>query len=77
MFTIQFYTGGQHEGGENRVATYPVDYVGSFLIDGKCIKINNLWRHNNIAAGDDLVLVLEETKEKNHYHVLTSGARSE
>eukprot|EP00961_Rhodomonas_salina_P103215 1388324-Rhodomonas_salina.1 len=26
--------GGQHEGGENRVATYPVDYVGSFLIDG-------------------------------------------
>jgi hypothetical protein len=66
------------QGGENRVATYPVDYVGSFLIDGLCIKINNLWRHENIAAGDDVGLVLTETTdaERSIMHVLTSGARA-
>lgn len=70
--------GGQHEGGENRVATYPVDYVGSFLIDGKCRKLNNLWRHQNIAAGDDVVLVLKKTteRERSLVHVLTSGSRA-
>eukprot|EP00961_Rhodomonas_salina_P099849 1342993-Rhodomonas_salina.1 len=70
--------GGQHEGCGNGVATYPVDYVGSFLIDGKCRKLNNLWRHMNIAAGDDLVLELRKTtdKERSLVHVLTSGSRS-
>jgi hypothetical protein len=70
--------GGQHEGGVDRIATYPVDYVGSFLIDGKCIKLNNLWRHLNVAAGDDLGLVLKQTSihEKSLLHVLTSGSRS-
>jgi hypothetical protein len=71
--------GGQHEGGgNNNVATFPVDYVASFLIDGKCIKLNNLWRHHSIAAGDDVVLVLKKTTyaERNLVHVLTSGSRA-
>lgn len=72
--------GGQHQGGENRVATYPVDYVGSFLIDGLCIKLNNLWRHQNIAAGDDIGLVLTQTDasagENCITHTLTSGSRA-
>lgn len=70
--------GGQHEGGAGRIATYPVDYVASFLIDGKCRKLNNAWRHINIAAGDDLVLVLKRTQahERSIVHVLTSGARA-
>lgn len=70
--------GGQHEGGENNIATYPVDYVASFLIDGKCRKLNNLWRHHNIAAGNDLALVLRQTSPDLHsiVHVLTSGART-
>lgn len=49
-----FFAGGQHQGGENRVATYPVDFVASFLIDGKCIKINNLWKKSNISAGQEV-----------------------
>ena len=37
--------GGLHQGGYGRIATHnAVDYVGSFLIDGKARKINNLWR---------------------------------
>ncbi len=70
--------GGQHEGGNNNVATYPVDFIASFLIDGKCRKLNNLWRHSNISAGDDVVLVLRKTDPhmKTIQHVLTSGARA-
>lgn len=70
--------GGQHEGGNNRIATYPVDFVASFLIDGKCRKLNNLWRHSNISAGDDVGLVLKKTteNEKSIMHVLTTGGRS-
>lgn len=71
--------GGTHEGGAT-VATYPVDYVASFLIDGKAIKINNLWRNSDIAAGDDLILVLKKTSasrgERNLLHVLTSGPQT-
>lgn len=70
--------GGQHQGGQNNIATFPVDYVGSFLIDGKARKLNNLWRHGHIAAGDDLVLVLRKTNQsmRNLVHVLTSGSRA-
>lgn len=69
--------GGQHE-GQYGPSNNPVDYVASFLIDGKCIKTNNLWRELNISCGDDLILLLQETNsyQKHITHVLTSGSRS-
>jgi hypothetical protein len=50
--------GGQHEGSSTRVVTNAVDYVSSFAIEGKLIKVNNLWKSCDVYEDDDLVLAL-------------------
>ena len=53
--------GGQHEGKRTAVI-YPVDYVSSFAVQGKLLKVNNLWRNHHAASGCHLVLELAETR---------------
>ena len=53
--------GGQHEGKRSAVI-YPVDYVSSFAVQGKLLKVNNLWRNHHAASGCHLVLELAETR---------------
>ena len=52
--------GGQHQGVINKSVTWPVDFVTSLLIDGKAINMVNFWKHEDINAGDDLMLYLED-----------------
>lgn len=54
--------GGQHQGIVNKAVTWPVDLVTAMVIDGKVINLVNFWRQDNISAGDDLLLYLEERK---------------
>lgn len=37
-----------------------MDFVTALVIDGKAINLANLWRQDDISAGDDLVLYLED-----------------
>ncbi len=48
--------GGLQEGG--RVVTYGSDYVSSFAIEGKILKINNYWKACDVYEDDDLVFAL-------------------
>jgi hypothetical protein len=50
--------GGQHEGSRTRVVTNAVDYVSSFAVEGKLLKVNNLWKACDVYEDDDLVLSL-------------------
>lgn len=52
--------GGQHQGLAYKSVTFPVDFVTSMVIDGKCSNLVNFWRLFDISAGDDLILFLED-----------------
>ena len=54
--------GGQHE-GKNTPVTNPVDYVTSFAVAGKLLKVNNLWRSFNLQGDSHLVLEVTRTPE--------------
>ena len=72
--------GGQHEGSKTRVvSTNAVDYVSSFAIEGKILKMNNIWRAYDVNENDDLVLALRymPPQSASHIHfVLSSSTRS-
>ena len=50
--------GGQHQKNSGPIATWPVDYVTTQVVDGKVQNMTNIWRHKDIGAGDDLILRL-------------------
>ena len=50
--------GGQHQKNSGPIATWPVDYVTTQVVDGKVQNMTNIWRHKDISAGDDLILRL-------------------
>lgn len=50
--------GGQHEGSKTRVVTNAVDYVSAFAVEGKLLKVNNLWKTCDVDEDDDVVLAL-------------------
>ena len=50
--------GGQHEGSKTKVVTNAVDYVSTFAVEGKILKINNLWKTCDVYEDDDLVLAM-------------------
>lgn len=54
--------GGQHQAanGNRGGVVGPVDFVTSLNVDGKCINMANFWKHNDINAGDDLMLIVTE-----------------
>jgi hypothetical protein len=52
--------GGQHE-GKNTAVTFPVDYVSTFAVAGKLLKVNNLWRNSNVSGDSELVLELVQS----------------
>ena len=52
-------TGGQHQ-GSNSPVTWPVDFVTAMVIDGKVINLVNFWKHDDINAGDDLIMYVED-----------------
>ena len=52
-------TGGQHQ-GSNSAVMWPVDFVTAMVIDGKVINLVNFWKHDDINAGDDLMLYVED-----------------
>ena len=65
--------GGQHEGGMSPVQ-WPVNFVISLTLDGKEANMVNIWHHQEINSGADLVLRLKrmplpKTKKYtlNHY----------
>lgn len=71
--------GGQHEGSKHRVvSTNAVDYVSSFAVEGKILKMNNLWRGFDVNENDDLVLSLRfmPPQQSNLQFVLSSSNRS-
>lgn len=70
--------GGQHEGSKTRVVTNAVDYVSSFAVEGKILKMNNLWRAFDVNENDDLVLALRymPPQQSNLQFVLSSSNRS-
>lgn len=72
--------GGQHEGSKTRVvSTNAVDYVSSFAVEGKILKMNNLWRAHDVNENDDLVLALRYMPPQTTSHiqfVLSSSNRS-
>ena len=70
--------GGQHEGSKTRVVTNAVDYVSSFAVEGKILKLNNLWRAHDVNENDDLVLALRymPPQQSNLQFVLSSSNRS-
>jgi hypothetical protein len=71
--------GGQHEGSKTRVvSTNAVDYVSSFAVEGKILKMNNLWRGYDVNENDDLVLALRymPPQQSNLHFVLSSSNRS-
>ena len=49
--------GGQHQGSEAPV-TYPVDFVTTLGVGGRMENLVNLWREQDVSAGDDLILHL-------------------
>lgn len=71
--------GGQHEGSKTRVVTTnATDYVASFAVEGKILKMNNLWRAYDINENDDLVLALRymPPQQSNLLFNLSSSNRS-
>jgi hypothetical protein len=72
--------GGQHEGSKTRVvSTNAVDYVSSFALEGKILKMNNIWRAYDVNENDDLVLALRYMPPRTTSHiqfVLSSSNRS-
>lgn len=60
--------GGQHQGVNFKSVTWPVDFVTSCLIDGKCTNLMNFWRQYDLHAGDDLMLFLQD-KPTTEYHL--------
>ena len=50
--------GGRHEGSATRVVTNSTDYVSAFAIEGKLLRVSNLWRMSEVNENDDLVLEL-------------------
>jgi hypothetical protein len=71
--------GGQHEGSKTRVVTTnATDYVSSFAVEGKILKMNNLWRAFDVNENDDLVLALRymPPQQSNIHFVLSSSNRS-
>jgi hypothetical protein len=58
-FSAPKKTGGQHQ-GSNSPVTWPVDFVTAMVIDGKVINLVNFWKHDDINAGDDLMLYVED-----------------
>lgn len=65
--------GGTHE-LSNSPATWPVNFVGTLVIDGKEANINNYWYNHDVAAGDDVCLRLKPMPIRdvqytlNHYY---------
>jgi hypothetical protein len=51
--------GGQHQGSSSPV-TWPVDFVTAMVVDGKVINLVNFWKHDDINAGDDLIMYVED-----------------
>lgn len=51
--------GGQHQ-GSNSPVTWPVDFVTAMVVDGKVINLVNFWKHDDINAGDDLMMYVED-----------------
>jgi hypothetical protein len=71
--------GGQHEGSKTRVVTTnATDYVASFAVEGKILKMNNLWRAHDINENDDLVLAMRymPPQQSNLLFNLSSSNRS-
>lgn len=50
----------------NRPDQYPVDYVTSLLLDGKCQNMINIWKKADVHAGDSMILVLRRSKPKQY-----------
>ena len=50
--------GGQHQGSEAPV-TYPVDFVTTLGVGGRMENLVNMWREQDVSAGDDLVMHLK------------------
>lgn len=50
--------GGQHEGSRTKVVSNAVDYVSAFAVEGKLLKVNNLWKACDVFEDDDVVLSL-------------------
>ena len=51
--------GGQHEGSSSAV-TFPVNFVSTFLVDGRVDNLVNIFSGCNISSGDDLIMKLEK-----------------
>jgi hypothetical protein len=62
--------GGQHEMSSG-AATWTTSAISTLVIDGKEANVVNIWHHEDIHAGDDLVLRLKimpvKTYTLNHY----------
>ena len=50
--------GGQHQGSSSAI-TWPVDFVTTMTVDGLVLNLANSWRHDDINAGDDLMMYVE------------------
>jgi hypothetical protein len=58
--------GGQHQGLVNKYVTWPVDLVTSMVIDGRVINMVNFWRREDVHAGDDLLLYVKSTSDRDY-----------
>lgn len=54
--------GGQHEGSKTKAVAHAVDYVSAFALEGKLLKVNNLWKTCDVFEDDDVVLALRQMK---------------
>ena len=61
--------GGQHE-MTNAPVTWPVNFVGTLVIDGKERNVLNYWHNMDVSAGDDLCLRLKPMPIPPHGYVL-------
>lgn len=50
--------GGTHEGG-NAPVTFAVNFITTLAVCGRVENVVNMWRENNLSAGDDLIFHLE------------------
>jgi hypothetical protein len=79
--------GSEKQGGQDQTglgpATWPVCFVVSVTLDGKEANVLNVWHHQALDAGDDLVLRLKPMPVRpytlNHYykHVVRQNWSSE
>ena len=60
--------GGQDETGSSP-ATWPVPFVGTFVVDGKEEHIVNMWHDHNVDSGKDLVLRLKPMPMPSRYYL--------